>query len=1141
MPVALCSAPLMNSETELDLRSIVERSLSPDEWATIPHAEVSDRPEDRQEAERLLARWKKLAWLKTADKRAFDWRLESLDLDEAEATQRLMARQLPADVPLPAWADFLGEVFASEVWTQPVLTQAQLHNWTDEELRYRDLKPEEAALFPEFLHPFVSVALRRVRDRVVDLDAIVTAAAMEQVGRYLLVKLSTIALRVVAYEVKHRRFHGQLVGETSHERYQYFVEEVLGNPAGLASLIQQYPVLGRLLAVCSERIAECAIELLHHLQQDRADLGSTFQPRAAMGPVTSLFMGLSDSHRAGRTVCILQFASGLKLVYKPRSFEIDLAFNQLIEWLNQTGATPEMRSLKILPRPHHGWCEFIAKADCESEQQVAAFFQRHGVNAALMYFLCGVDFHYENFIAAGEYPVPIDLEAILMLGTHTAPDHLKSLPMHLQPPAILSSCMSFYWRAGDYDYPLFTASGINGCGDRPWPMLSPTIAGVGTDGLKLSRRYVTLHYNENLPGLRGKKIPVNQHIQDVVQGFAAAYRILWQHRDALLQPQGLLTAFQHLKTRALLRDTSECVGVMRWSYAPDQLISGAAYDVALEFLGNLAPMYQELQLPDLLDEEKRCCWQLDVPVLYGVPSSPYVYSIEGVPYGPVVKKVSFDHLRQRLQEASEADLTWQSELLRVSLAMATHSGGQPGPAAALAPESPKPTDDQTLSWLGIQSSSVNQQWLRFNGWSQFANPADDRPSPSKIETKPDAASLQSVVLHHAIEMGNAMVQLALRHDQGNSWLILTRNAGGTSIVSPMHPFPWMSAGAAGTSLFLANLAAHTGDARYAETARGALDFTVAMLRHCAEVDLRSHIPLSGLHGVYLPVYALTECGRRLQTDSLIDDALEITLQIPAASLQRGDNPDVLNGMAGALLVLLHLYRYRPDSRILEQATQLAERILICQRGEGAQGWWVPGFDRPLLGMAHGAAGIAYALLRLHALTGDDRLRQSALRGIAYERQHACPEAQDWPDLRQQKSKTFLTGWCAGAPGVGLARLGSLEMLADDPQIHQELEWAIAATLRHSGLYQHHLCCGDAGRIAFLAAAAQRLNRPDLAAESLYAGFKMVEYYEKKGHWRLQEFSERSIIPGLLDGIPGIGLSLLNLLDPVSTSQVWLLD
>lgn len=185
--------------------------------------------------------------------------------------------------------------------------------------------------------------------------------------------------------------------------------------------------------------------------------------------------------------------------------------------------------------------------------------------------------------------------------------------------------------------------------------------------------------------------------------------------------------------------------------------------------------------------------------------------------------------------------------------------------------------------------------------------------------------------------------------------------------------------------------------------------------------------------------------------------------------------------------------------------------------------------------------MAYALLRLYAITGSESLRQSALAGLAYERSHFCSQTKDWPNLQQLNQKRFMTGWCAGAPGIGLARLGSLGVLQDDSDLYEDIERAIVATQRHLGKHQHHLCCGETGRITFLATAAQRLARPELSAIALSAALKLIDFSEQTGHWRLQEFTERNIIPGLLDGVAGIGLSLLSLMSPISTSQILMLD
>lgn len=1119
------------------VREIVERSLSPDEWLAFPDAQPESSTATL-EIEQLLARWKKLISLKTRDKSAFDRRLQHLGLDRTSAIEYLKPRRLPIDAQMPSWADLLSDVLDPDNFARPAIAIAQLQAWSNARTAIDALNLSNQAVFPEFLHPFLSVILRQISSQIPNLNEWVTDYAFEQIACYALLRLSKLAIRVVAYEVKQWRFKGKLLGETPEERYQYFLQDVLGTPAGLTALFLQYPVLARILVAISEQIITVTVELLQRLQHDYAELAVLFQSGDSLGAVTSLQMGLSDLHQGGHTVCILKFASGLKLVYKPRRFEIDQAFNKLVEWLNQTGTTPKLRPVQLLSRSHYGWSEFIPSADCTTEGQVAQFYQRQGVHTALMYFLCGMDFHWENFIAAGEFPVPIDLESVLATGIHSAPEEYHSLPRYLHPLStcsLLSSNMSFYWLSGVSDQPLFSGTGINGCGDRPWHTQFTVWQGLGTDELKYTRQSRDYAFDQNLPKLQGKTIPVNDYIHDVVQGFTAAYHILWQQREALLQPQGLLAAFHSATTRTVIRDSNDYASTLFWSLVPDHLTSGASYDVALELLYTEQPAFNHLSCLDLLNEEKRCCWQQNIPLYYSSPRSHHIYSTDGIDgheidWGAVVDKTSFEQMQQRFQAASAEDLIWQAELLRVSLAMAVH-----------------PSSRQVQAQQERHSHSVlNDRWLLANSWSKLVsiNPAiavcgDDagitKAETLPIENQPLIVRLQA----QAIEIGEAIVHLAMSHAQGNSWLYLSKVAQSTTQIAPVHPFPWHSSGAAGTSIFLANLAQQTGNERYEQVARGALNFTTAMLERCIETGLWDTIPISGYNGIGLWVYALAENGRCSQDDALLDRALEWALKLIPERLQQEQNPDVLSGAAGALLAFLHLYKLRPDQRLIDRCSALGESILQCQQADN--GWRVPYFQRSLLGMGHGVAGIAYALLRLYAITGSEPLRQSALAGLAFERSHFCPQAKDWPDLQQCAKTRFMTGWCAGAPGIGLARLGSLGVLEDDSDLYEEIEWAIAATQRHLGKHHHHLCCGEAGRITFLAMAARRLNRPELFAIALSAALKLTDFSEQTGHWRLQEFSERNIIPGLLDGVAGIGLSFLSLISPASTSQVMSLN
>ena len=68
--------------------------------------------------------------------------------------------------------------------------------------------------------------------------------------------------------------------------------------------------------------------------------------------------------------------------------------------------------LTILDRGDYGWVEYVEHRSCASDEEIRRYYRRTGNFLCLVYALNGSDFHFENMIADGEHPVPIDLETI---------------------------------------------------------------------------------------------------------------------------------------------------------------------------------------------------------------------------------------------------------------------------------------------------------------------------------------------------------------------------------------------------------------------------------------------------------------------------------------------------------------------------------------------------------------------------------------------------------------------------------------------------------------------------------------------------------------------------------------------------------
>ena len=213
-------------------------------------------------------------------------------------------------------------------------------------------------------------------------------------------------------ELNVARLEGALIGATPRERFQDFTRRHLTSPDRVARFLGEYPVLARQMARRFETWLEAAAELLGRYVADRVAVARLAGSAERAPRIESLATGLSDSHRGGRAVCRLELSGGATIVYKPKSLAIDRRFQGMLAWLHRRGLRPSHRRLRIIDRGTHGWVEYVESAPCLARAQVERFYWRLGSQLALLYVLQAVDLHFENLVAEGEFPVPVDLESL---------------------------------------------------------------------------------------------------------------------------------------------------------------------------------------------------------------------------------------------------------------------------------------------------------------------------------------------------------------------------------------------------------------------------------------------------------------------------------------------------------------------------------------------------------------------------------------------------------------------------------------------------------------------------------------------------------------------------------------------------------
>jgi lantibiotic biosynthesis protein len=370
--------------------------------------------------------------------------------------------------------------------------------------------------------------------------------------------------------------------------------------------------------------------------------------------------------------------------------------------------------------------------------------------------------------------------------------------------------------------------------------------------------------------------------------------------------------------------------------------------------------------------------------------------------------------------------------------------------------------------------------------------------------------------------------------RGGQWVTAMR-AAGTSLYD----------GVAGIGLFLARLAKRSGDEIVAATAEAALWRALEDVDKL--VDEREYGFYSGLTGVAV---AAIEGGAALSRSDLAARGRE-ALKASAGLAPRADRIDIVNGSAGALAAFL-AYSARKGDGFERAAIQHGEALLkAATSNDDALSWDTVGRsgEPHLLGLGHGASGVAYALGCLGAATGRTEFLTSARKAMAYERRFFRSAEGNWPDLRAMSKPPgggeppCMIAWCHGAVGIGFARSALLSRLGEHDEIEREADAAVATTAMSlssgRGMGNYSLCHGDGGNADFLLFAAQALRRPALRRQAEAALARGLERYEKDDLPWPCGVPGAGETPSLMLGLAGIGYVLLRLDDPVATPTVLL--
>jgi len=980
----------------------------------------------------------------------------------------------------PAWSEALTAIYLQAT------RQHSASDWQQRPLPLEAIHAQDTALdLLEWLRPLIVYAAQQLQSELEHSLGLSTQQASADVAHSLpslCLQFHRMTLRTLVLELQIRRLQKRLAGQTSAERYQDYLRQ-LRDPHQALELLGEYPVLARQLLDRTRQWCHTHTEFYRRLQNDASRLAQHFFQQTALAEISHIDTGSGDRHADGRSVFIIHFSDGEKLVYKPKPLAIDAAFQDFLKQVNAWGFKPALKTAPILDQGDYGWCAFLSAKPCTDAAQVQRFYQRQGAYLAILYVLEATDFHYENIIAQGEHPFLIDLETLLQ--PHVYDSTAVGPGSRINTATVMRSGMLPNLHATYRGKSLVDLSGLGNSHDRP--TRAAELRDQHLDTLHLHTIDSTMPAGLNQPVLNDQPCLVHDYAEQVLAGFARCYRLLMVHQAALAQDNGPLAALRQRRTRYIIRGTDTYVRLIHSAFHPDYCRDGLMRDRLFDKLWLDYAFYPAVR--PLIDAEHRALSRSDIPLFTTHSDSTSLWDDSGQEYPNFFPQSGYAQVQQRLAQLGSDDLTKQYRLVHDCL-------------------------------VGLSSSPKDIQ----------SHPTVDNTASSSTEGKrqnPISA------LDAAHRLGQQLQQHVVRHNGWVGWLqpSLQGESGWNMLPCNISLYD----GLAGIAVALAALHQQTKRPEYHTLA-------VQSWNSCRKriIDNPRALECVGAFAGWGGIFYASSVLLRLGLSGPGEKELALWCRRLRRDLPKDDLFDWIGGASGAIMGLLRCYEQLHDPELLALAVECGDYLAQHQQSiDGYAAWSCSAAEgEALTGLAHGAAGIAHSLWYLAHHSGETRFSDLARSAMAFENLHFSPAHNNWRDRRKTDlvdDEQYVVAWCHGAAGIGLSRLslyqqaqaGRLQLPEDIiQQCARDAGAATQATLEFSFGHNQCLCHGDIGNVALLHAAGRTLA--DAASTQRATQIKqhlvrLIQYQRVR-----PGINNHALVFGLMNGHAGMAYQLLHM-------------
>lgn len=830
-------------------------------------------------------------------------------------------------------------------------------------------KETEELYFPEFYSSVVEKAIINLKEEIGDKRELVADSFYETIQHQLEQQLQTICLRTLIVEMHVYKENGLLRGKTSQEEYSYFCKEVIEKEDFVQKIFGKYPELQRCVKEKLKYIIDYYLEVVEHFCQDRLEI-SEKMCEGDCRRITGVKAGFSDTHRQGKQVLKIIIDHGNEVLYKPHSLKNEVLFAEMLQWLSQK-IQIDQKQYSIVSKQDHGWSAIVQYSTCQSEKEVEMYYKRLGVQLCLAYILNTNDLHYENLIAAGEFPVIVDLETLVQIQPENELGTVSDEVFIRQKDSVLETGIlpAYHWRQGGG----VDGSAIGGNEGQLLPFRIPKIMHPKTSEMCLLYEYPKMKKAKNQVTLKDKAIMPAQYLKGLLAGFSKAYMAVVNHKKDVLNKLREL-GIEMVTSRYLIADTQKYHMALLASYHP-QLLKNQ--EKRRQFFRELFNGMEEND-DVIIKSEIASLLQGDIPYFDYPLNTRDLFTSQGERKRNYFPRTALEMIEKKIRKLDKVDLSKQLEYIQISIEFMFKEksvySNKVYQVSGISEKKKSLDFQKEINWLTnrvIGEAVWNRDETEVN-WEQLKFVSEDY-SGWKLD-------VMDMYLYEGL---SGMLLLFYRMKQNGI-------SGSSKIYHTLKQMIF----------------------RYTEAGLKNIDRLCSKRTGMYEGE-------SSLVYTYLLLYQQSKEKNYLVYAKKHADIVETLLSMDSCY-------DLLSGNAGAAWVMILLYRNTQEKKYLNIAKKAIDILLVSAvRQNQGIGWIIKDDIPPMAGMAHGNSGFLLPVLALWKETGESKYEKLAMEIWKYEDSLYDPDINNWSDVRscgENKDEIGPVAWCHGVGGIVLSRM-----------------------------------------------------------------------------------------------------------------------